>query len=124
MAVLLADRQLGVRARVLAPVDAHGDRFPASWGPLQGPWPGRAMEGPDTPEGQAGDRTWRLAVDPMAWPLHQGDLVEEIAWDGAVVRRWLVMSADLIHHSWYAEVNYVRVEGNAHAGDTVGGTSP
>lgn len=123
MAVLLADRLLGVRYRELAATDGHGDVYAQSWGALAGPWPGRGMEGPDVPVGQPGGRSWVLAVDPEAWPLAQGDMVVEILSD-AVVRRWLVTSADLLHHSVDPSVNYVRVEAHARTGDTAGATLP
>lgn len=121
MAVLLADRVLGVRAQQAGARDAHGDVFPAGWGPLRGPWPGRAREGPDTPRGQESDRTWRLAVDPAAWPLYQGDLVVQVAGDGTETAAFLVTSADLITHSVDPAVDYIRVEANRH---TEAGTSP
>lgn len=123
MSVLLADRQLGVRARAAA-TDAHGDRYAAAWGPLRGPWPGRAMEGPDTPPGQAGDRTWVLAVDPQAWPMYQGDMVEEVDGAGQAVMSWLVTSADLMTHTLDPMVDYIRVEAHARDDDTAGTTRP
>jgi hypothetical protein len=124
VAVLLADRLLGVRARIPGAVDAHGDRYAASWAPLRGPWPGRAMEGPDTPPGQVGDRTWRLAVDPAGWPLAQGDLVEEADADGVTVQSWLVLSADLMTHTVDDMIDYIRVEAHARTGDAAGETRP
>jgi hypothetical protein len=124
MAVLLADRMLGARARTLAGADTHGDRYATSWGPLRGPWPGRAMEGPDVPVGQSGGRTWRLAADPEAWPLAPGDLIEEISGSGTVVRDWLVTSADLLHHSVDPAVDYIRVEAHIRTGTTAGQTRP
>lgn len=123
MAVLLADRMLGARARVPGAADAHGDRYAASWGPLRGPWPGRGIEGPDVPAGQPGGRTWRLAVDPQAWPLYQDDLIVEVH-RGAVVRDWLVTSADLMHHSVDPAVDYIRVEANLRTGAAAGQTRP
>lgn len=122
MAVLMPDRVLGKRAQVLV-TDEHGDRYVAGWGPVTGLTEGRAREGPDTPPGLPEDRTWTLAADPALWPLSQGDLVVQVA-GGAVVRTWLVTSADLITHSASDAIDYVRIEAHTNLGATAGGTSP
>lgn len=105
MAVLLANRSLGVRSRTTG-TDAHGYRSGPSWGSLRGPWPGRAEQGPDAPIDQPGGRTWVLAVDPRAWPVYQGDLVE----DPVTGMGWLVISADLLANNADDSINYIRVE--------------
>lgn len=118
MSVLLPDRSLGVRRRLPGGVDAHGDRVAAGWGPLVGPWPGRASEGADAAEMYgAGGRTWVLAVDPAGWPLGQGDLVV----DPGSRQEWLVTSADLAVNNADPAIDYIRVEAHLHAG---AGTAP
>lgn len=113
MAVLLANRSLGVRHRAAGAPDAHGEPQAASWAAMGGPWPGRAEEGPDVAEmGAAGGRTWVLAVDPAAWPLHQGDLVVEPS-TGAT---WLVTTADLLTNNASPDIDYIRVEAHARTG--------
>ncbi|GIH95430.1 hypothetical protein ACFFMN_22970 [Planobispora siamensis] len=109
MAVLLADRMLGVRRRSGGAVGSHGERAGYTWAALAGPWPGRAEEGPDAAIGATGGRTWVLALDPAAWPVAQGDLVAEPA-SGL---EWLVTSADLMKHNAHPDVDYVRVEAHA-----------
>lgn len=118
MAVLLADRRLGVRRRGPGTVGAHGDRVPGGYGPVLGPMPGRAEEGPDVPEGQTGGRTWTLAVDPGLWPVTPGDLVV----DAVTGQEWLVTSADLLKNNADSAVDYVAVRAHAHTG--AGGTRP
>ncbi|MEW9530766.1 hypothetical protein [Microbispora sp. NPDC049125] len=117
MAVLLADRALGVRRRGPANLDAHGDRVGGAWGPVTGPWPGRAAEGPDVPPGQIGGRAWVLAVDPRAWPIAQNDLVV----DTGSGQEWLVTSADLLTNTADPTVTYIRVTGHLR---TAAGTRP
>jgi hypothetical protein len=109
MAVLLANRSLGVRHRTVAGQDEHGYVYTSGWGALVGPWPGRAEEGPDAPIGEIGGRTWVLAVDPQAWPVEQGDLVVEVV-NGEPVTTWLVLSADLLRNNADARVDYVRIK--------------
>ncbi|MFF4777536.1 hypothetical protein ACFY05_32235 [Microtetraspora fusca] len=116
MSVLLPDRQLGVRRREAPAVDAHGDAVGGGWGGLLGPWPGRAEESGDVPAGLPGGRTWVLALDPAAWPVHQNDLVE----DPRARMQWLVTSADLLKHNADPAIDYIRVE--AHLRDA--GTRP
>lgn len=107
MVVLLPDRMLAVRRRDQMVVDAHGSRVVSSWGALEGPWPGRAVEQGDVPLGDLSGRTWTLALDPAAWPLLPDDLVEEYEGDG---RQWLVTSARLVRNSAAPDVDYVTVE--------------
>lgn len=116
MAVLLPDRLLGVRPKVLT-VDAHGYSSGSSWGALKGPWPGRAEQRPDVPVGQPGGRTWVLALDPAAWPVLQGDLIADSG-DGS---RWLVTSADLLTNNADGAIDYVRIEAHTYA---TAGTAP
>jgi len=119
MAVLLPDRRLGVRRRAPAAADEHGYEYGSpAWGPLVGPWPGRASEGPDAPViDEAGGRRWVLAVDPKGWPLKQGDLVV----DPDTGLEWLVITADLRNHSVTDTVDYIRVEASLRED---GGTRP
>ncbi len=117
MAVLLPNCHLGVRRRAAGTVGTHGDQTGFSWGVPVGPWPGRAEEGPDTPVGQTGDRTWVLAVDPAGWPVLQGDLIA----DPAHGREWLVTSADLLTNGADPAIDYVRVEAHLR---TSGATNP
>lgn len=118
MGVLLADRRLGVRRRAAGVADAHGYVSGGSWGPLAGPWAGRAEEGPDAAQmGATGGRRWVLAVDPAAWPLTQGDLVVDV--DAG--QQWLVVTADLRANAADSAVDYVRVEAHIRTG---GGTRP
>ena len=112
MAVLLPDRSLGVRPRATT-VDAHGHRSASSWGALRGPWPGRAAQGPDAPPERTGGRTWVLALDPAAWPVYQGDLVEE---PGSA--QWLVLSADLLNNNADSAIDYIRVEAHTYTAGT------
>lgn len=115
MAVLLADRLLGVRARVTA-TDTHGYRSTPSWGPLGAALPGRAEQRPDAAIGATGGRTWVLALDPSLWPVGQQDLVVDPDAD----QWWLVTSADLIKNNADPAIDYIRVE--AHTRATVGTT--
>lgn len=117
MAVLMADRQLGVRHRGAAVTDAHGDRVGGDWGALAGPWPGRAAEGPDVPPGLPGGRRWVLAVDPAAWIVLQGDMVVDV--DSG--QEWLVLSADLLSNTVIGDVDYIRIEAHLRTAD---GTKP
>lgn len=117
MAVLLADRSIGVRRRVPAAPDGHGDRAPGVLGPPAGPWPGRAEEGADVPPGELSGRTWVLALDPAAWPLTQGD----VAYDADTGEEWYVTSADLRTNNADPAVDYVRAEAHRHG---EAGTSP
>jgi hypothetical protein len=64
-----------------------------------------------------------LAVDPEAWPLEQGDLVEELR-DSVVAAQWLVNSADLMHHTVEPWINYIRVEAHARLSGAAGVTEP
>jgi hypothetical protein len=118
VAVLLANRRLGVRRRTAGGVGAHGDRLKGSWGPTAGPWPGRAEEGADVPEGQTGGRAWNIATDAASWPLAQGDLVVDV--DSG--EEWLVTSADLRRNNADPAVDYVAV--NAHVRTGADGTRP
>lgn len=111
MSVLLADRRLGVRTSVTT-TDSHGHSSASSWGALRGPWPGRAAQGPDVPVGLPQGRTWVLALDAAAWPVRQGDLVEDLD-DGS---RWLVTSADLLTNNADPAIDYVRVEAHTRTG--------
>lgn len=116
MAVLVANRSLGLRRRTAAGVDGHGDPVGFTWGAMAGPWPGRAEELPDAEMGGVGGRTWVLALDPAAWPVQQGDM----AVDPATSQEWLVTSADLLRNNADPSVDYIRVEAHAR----VGGTRP
>ncbi|MEV8634264.1 hypothetical protein AB0395_21675 [Streptosporangium sp. NPDC051023] len=118
MAVLLPDRSLGVRRRTGGAIGSHGERTGYTWAAMVGPWPGRADEGPDTAIGEIEGRVWVLAVDPAAWPVYQKDLVV----DPDSGQAWLVTSADLLEHTEYPEVSYIRVEG--HARTVEGATRP
>lgn len=117
MTVLLPERALGVRTQAVV-TDTHGHRLSGSWGALRGPWPGRAEQGADVaPLRGPGGRTWVLALDPRAWPVRPGDLVE----DPGSGERWLVTSADLLTHNADPAIDYVRVEAHTH---TASGTLP
>ncbi|MFB8235535.1 hypothetical protein ACFC58_03195 [Kitasatospora purpeofusca] len=109
MAVLLADRQLGVRTRGLPVLDAHGAETTNPPGGLRGPWPGRAQPQPDG--------TWHLAVDPRAGTLLVGDLVVEPA-TGA---EWTVLLADQMQNTDDPTLTYLRVTARPRAAD---GTRP
>lgn len=117
MAVLLPDRRLGLRRRTAAGVGAHGEQRGYTYGPLLGPWPGRAEEHGDVPAGEIGGRTWVLALDPAAWPVQQGDRVV----DPALGVEWVVTSADLQVNNADHRLDYVRVEAHARQ---AGGTRP
>lgn len=108
MGVLMAGTSLGVRRRSKAGLDPHGFEQPVpGWGPVLGPWPGRATE--------QVDQTWVLAVDPGGWPLAENDLVAE----PTTGREWLVATADLLRNNLDPSVNYVRVIGHQRVdGDT------
>lgn len=97
MAVLLADRSLGVRRATRSVPDAHGYEVPTA-GPLDGPWPGRAEE--------RADGSWVLALDPEAWPVAPDDTVEE----PGSGEQWTVTSADLLEHKVDDAVSYIRCE--------------
>jgi hypothetical protein len=116
MAVLLADRTLGVRRHSTSGVDGHGARTGVSWGALQGPWPGRAEQGPDEAMHAPGGRAWVIGVDDRAWPITQGDMIV----DTVSGEQWLVTSADLLRNTADPSVDYIRVQ--AHTRD--GGTYP
>ncbi|MFI6447812.1 hypothetical protein [Kitasatospora sp. NPDC050543] len=109
MAVLLADRQLGVRTRGTPVLDAYGDETTGPPGALRGPWPGRAQ--PHT------DDTWLLAVDPRAGLLLVGDIVAEPATGAS----WTVLTADELRNAEDPELTYVRVTARPRAAD---GTRP
>ncbi|MFJ1706844.1 hypothetical protein [Kitasatospora sp. NPDC088346] len=109
MAVLLADRQLGVRTRGTPVLDAYGDEATSPLGALRGPWPGRAQ--PHT------DGTWLLALDPQVGALLVGDIVVESA-TGA---EWTVLTADELHSTADPTLAYVRVMARPRA---AGGTRP
>ncbi|WP_406205295.1 hypothetical protein OH807_30600 [Kitasatospora sp. NBC_01560] len=109
MAVLLADRQLGVRTRGVPVLDAYGDEMTGPPGDLRGPWPGRAQP--------HSDGTWLLAVDPRAGALLVGDIVVEPA-TGA---EWTVLVADQLQNAQDPGVSYVRVTARPRA---AAGTRP
>jgi hypothetical protein len=118
VAVLLANRRLGVRRRTGGGVGQHGDPVTGVLGPLEGPWPGRGEESGDVPAGQVGGRTWELAVDVAAWPLAPQDVVV----DADTGQEWLVVSADLLTNNADPAVDYVTVRGHARQG--AAGTRP
>lgn len=101
MSVLLPDAMLGVRRRAPAVADAHGWQVAGAIGALEGPWPGGAS--------QDADGAWRLALDPAAWPLAPGDVVED---DGG--RQWTVLGAELLALPAEPAVDWVRVTARAH----------
>ncbi|WP_371517676.1 hypothetical protein [Kitasatospora sp. NBC_01300] len=109
MAVLLADRQLGVRTRGTPVLDVHGAEMTGPLGPLRGPWPGRAM--PQT------DGTWHLALDRQAGTLLVGDVVAE----PATGTEWTVLAADEVTSASDPTLGYVRVKARAR---TSNGTRP
>lgn len=92
----MTNATLGVRRRVDATRNAHGERVAAGWGPVVGPAPGRTR--------QNADASWGLGLDPDLWPIRQGDLV--IGADGG---SWLVTSANLITNNVDSQVDWVRV---------------
>lgn len=114
MAVLLADRFLGVRRQTLPVADAHGDLPGGAWAALSGPWPGRAEEGDDVPAGEIGGRVWLMGVDPRGWPVRRGDLIV----DPGEGMEWLVTTARLICNNADPVVDYVRVEAHLREGDS------
>lgn len=118
MAVLMANRRLGVRRRGAGGRGAHGDPVPGALGALLGPWPGRGEESGDVPAGQVGGRTWELGVDLAAWPLQPDDVVVDV--DSG--QEWLVTSADLLNNNADASIDYVLVR--AHLRQGAAGTRP
>jgi hypothetical protein len=108
----MANRRLGVRHRLLAVVDGHGNAVSGDWGLMLGPWPGRAEERPDVPMGRPGGRPWVLAVDPAAWPVGQVDLIV----DPDSGQTWTVTSADLLANTAISDIDYVRIEGHLRTG--------
>jgi hypothetical protein len=98
MAVLMADRSLSVRHRSPGTLDSHGDVVGGAWGAVQGPWPGRAHEGPNG--------AWTLAVDEAAWPVLAGDIIVQP--DNG--RQWIATTAQLMQNNLDSSVNYVRVD--------------
>jgi hypothetical protein len=108
VAVLMTNASLGVRRRQDAARDAHGERLPAPWGPVNGPHPGRTNE--------TADATWNLGLDPVLWPVRQGDLVIDAAGGS-----WLVDTADLIRNNLDPSVDWIRVTGRHR---TAAGTEP
>lgn len=109
MSVLLDNASLGLRRRFDGDRDAHGAPVPTGWGTLQGPQPGYQDERPDG--------TWILGLDPVLWPVRQGDMVISGDSGGA----WLVATADLIEHPVDDTVNWIRITGNQRGN---GGTEP
>lgn len=100
MAVVLADGSYTVRKRPHEWTrDAHGTPVPTAPGTALGPYPGAVAEQPDG--------TWSLRLDPAAWRLRAGDLV-----DGPAGRTWLVESALLRTNQAASDVDYVAVVGS------------
>jgi hypothetical protein len=97
VAVILPDGSYSVRKRPHEfGRDAHGTPLPTSPGPAVGPGPG------DSTEQQ--DGTWTLRLDPAAWRVRPGDLV-----DGPAGRTWVVATALLKVNNAAADVDYVAV---------------
>ncbi len=109
MAVLLADRQLGVRTRGVPVLDSHGAEVTGPLGPLRGPWPGRAVPQPDG--------TWHLALDVQAGTLLVGDVVVE----PSTGTEWTVLAADQLANTDDPALAYVRIKARARVLD---GTRP
>lgn len=108
MTVLLPNARLGLRRRVDGTRNAHGERTPAGWGDITGPYDGRVNE-------QAGG-TWALGLDPRLWPVRANDIA--IAGTG---QSWLITGADLIQNNYDATVDWIRATA-LHRTD--GGTEP
>lgn len=98
MSVWLPNTQLGLRRRVEAPRNAHGQRMPDGWGQFLGPHDGRTKEN--------ADGSWNLGVDPDLWPVRQGDLI--ISTGGG---SWLVQTAAVLRNNYDPTVDWVRATG-------------
>lgn len=99
MSVVLADGLYHVRKRPHEfSRDSHGTPVPTAPGPASGPWPGAVTEQPGG--------GWSLRLDPAAWRIRPGDLV-----DGPDGRTWLVESALLRVNQAAPDVDYVAVVG-------------
>ncbi|MBG0818745.1 hypothetical protein [Planomonospora sp. ID82291] len=106
MAVLAADRNLGVRRRTRG-VDGYGTPTAGTLGPLTAPKPGRIVSHPDIDgDLETGPGTWVLALDPGLWPIGYGDQVVE----GGQQRTWTVTRASLRASQFDSAIDYVRVE--------------
>ncbi|HEY1668521.1 MAG TPA: hypothetical protein VGG54_22750 [Trebonia sp.] len=111
MVVIMANRQLAVRARIVRN-DSHGDRVAAGFGDPGQAYPGLAQEQGDTPLGTPGDRTWVLDLDPAVWPVAQQDMVV----DTVSGQQWNVTSAQLMTNVLMPFINHVRCEARLYAG--------
>jgi hypothetical protein len=109
VSVLLPNATLGVRRRLDAGRDAHGAPKPGGWGAVTGPHPGLAEENPDA--------LWVLGLDPVLWPVRQGDMVIDTVTGAA----WLIDTADLLTHPVDPTVNWIRTTGRQRS---AGGTEP
>lgn len=76
---------------------------------MQGPQPGFLQD--------HADGTWVLGLDPVLWPVRQGDLVIS----GDTGAAWLVNTADLISHPVDDTVDWIRLTANQRSN---GGTEP
>lgn len=97
MAVVLSDGNYAVRKRTHEWArDQHGTPLPSALGASVGPWPGCVTEQPDG--------TWTIRLDPAAWRVRPGDLV-----DGPAGRTWLIEHALLRRNNAAGDVDYVAV---------------
>ena len=96
VSVLLPNTRLGLRRRIEAARNSHGERTSSGWGGVVGLEPGRTNEN--------ADGTWGLGADPALWPVREGDLV--ISDTGA---SWLGRTSDLIQNNYDHTVDWVRI---------------
>lgn len=87
MAVILSDGPYRVAHRQFPwPQDDHGVPLPPAAGTLGAPRPGGSRELPDN--------SWVLRLDPLEWPLRDGDKIH-----GPAGQLWTVTGYPRLHHN-------------------------
>lgn len=108
MAVLIADRMIGLRRRGQT-FDAHGFPVPGAVEQETPLYPGLARE-------RGGDGGWTLSVDEALWPIREDDVLFD---DRGT--EWLAITSDHLRNEIDPLVNYVRVDARQRQ---PGGTEP